>query len=204
MMRWYEEISNRWVMESPFLFHMLSKIRFIERKDIDTIGIRPMGTRLEIIYNLDFINALSNKEKEGVILHEIMHILYLYNTRINNREHKLFNVSQDICINEEILKTKIAGRELRLPENGCFLSSIPEYEGVLQTEAIYNYLMQKGDNNGKGDGKGKMIPFDIHDFLNEIASAVPKQLSEYCYFHFLIFVPLQLIHWFVLPFYPYL
>lgn len=157
---WYEKINFKWFNDSPFFFQMLSRMRFIKSEEVPSIGISMRNYGLTIIYNEGFIESLTESQQEGVIVHELMHLLLKFKARLGNRNFKFFNIAQDIVINEEIMQMSIGNRSLDLPPNGCFLKDIPDYDSALLTEPIYDHLLQNAEveepsmSGGGGSGDG--------------------------------------------------
>jgi predicted metal-dependent peptidase len=92
---------------------------------------------------------------EGVLIHEIFHVISVHADRCGERDHELFNQAADICINEKVIESTINGRKLVLPENRCRLEEITAlgYDGTLITEEIYDFLeKQFPPNSGGKDG----------------------------------------------------
>jgi hypothetical protein len=126
--------------------------------------------------------ALTDQELEGLLIHEIMHIIRIHHER-SLEDHQLFNVAADMLINNDIKNMRINGRELALPEGGVYLDmatnptqrpGLPEikpYKGEPITEPLYLWLMdvreqfqdamqdliknQQGQPGGDGEGGGQ-------------------------------------------------
>lgn len=96
--------------------------------------------------------ALTDLELEGLLVHEIMHIIRMHHER-SLEDHQLFNIAADMLINDDISTMQINGRQLALPEGGVFLDmatnprqrpgmpKIDPYTGEKVTEALYIWLM---------------------------------------------------------------
>lgn len=94
------EIKARLLLKQPFYGMLLSMTDFIPETVIPTMatdGIR-------IYYNPEYVVGLSEAERNGVLLHEVSHCIYLHCTpkRRMNREQKRWNVAADYAINLEI------------------------------------------------------------------------------------------------------
>lgn len=124
--------------------------------------------------------ALTELEVEGLLVHEIMHIIRLHHER-SLADHQLFNIAADMLINNDISTMKIHGRSLALPEGGMYLKMATEpvqrpgmpviepYKGEEVSEPLYIWLMdvrqqfqdsmekllqqQKGGGGGQGQGQ---------------------------------------------------
>lgn len=94
------EIKAKMLLKQPFYGMLLSMTDFIPETVIPTMatdGIR-------IYYNPEYVVGLSDEERNGVLLHEISHCVYLHCTpkRRMNREQQRWNVAADYAINLEI------------------------------------------------------------------------------------------------------
>lgn len=96
--------------------------------------------------------ALTESEVEGLLVHEIMHIIRLHHER-SLEDHQLFNIAADMLINNDITTMKINNRSLALPEGGMYFNmatnptqrsgmpKIDPYTGEEVSEPLYIWLM---------------------------------------------------------------
>lgn len=126
--------------------------------------------------------ALTESQLEGLLVHEIEHIIRLHHER-SLEDAQLFNIAADMLINDDIKNMKINGRTLNLPEGGVYLEmatnptqrpgmpKIEPYKGEKVTEPLYLWLMDvrqqfqdamqdllknsPGGGPGQGDGQGQ-------------------------------------------------
>ena len=123
-------------------------------------------------YNSRFIKMLKPKEIEFLFGHEVLHCVYDHFGRRGERDHQLWNIANDYCVNSDLKKHRV----------GEFITSVPclydsKYDGFSSEEvydALYenaeklnlNSLLDKmidehmdgeGEDDGDGDedGKGK-------------------------------------------------
>lgn len=95
------DIKAKLLLKQPFFGMLLSMTDFIVSVDIETMAT----DGVKIYFNPDFVIALTEPERHGVLLHEICHCIYLHLSpkRRMNREHKRWNVATDYAINEELV-----------------------------------------------------------------------------------------------------
>jgi len=127
----------------------------------------------DLFYNKEWVEDLNEHEMEGVLTHEVLHVVLDHLTRLGGREHQLFNIANDLAIND-ILVTE----GMELPKGGVIPSNhrfkIGDYELVdinkKTSEQIYDELYkqfkkQKNPNPSDGDieslDKGR---FDEHRY----------------------------------------
>jgi len=114
-------------------------------------------------YNTRFIEMLKPKEVEFLFGHEVLHCVYDHMGRKGDRDHQLWNIANDYCVNADLKKHRV----------GDFITSVPclyeeKYEGK-SSEEIYDILYEKADKinidsllkkllddhlDGEGDGGG--------------------------------------------------
>lgn len=95
---------------------------------------------------------LTDSELEGLLVHEIYHIIRLHHER-SLEDHQLFNIAADMLINDDIKNMRINNRELALPAGGVYLDmatnptqrpgmpAIEPYKGEKISEPLYIWLM---------------------------------------------------------------
>lgn len=112
----------------------------------------------KIYVNPQFFAPLTPAQRDGLILHEVLHDALLHVTRRGSRDPKLWNIAADIVINGIILRDGWA-----LPEGG--LRDISKEH--LATEEVYDLLLRQAEkveiqvelqdlldpNSGDGDDK---------------------------------------------------
>lgn len=151
-----------------FLALQLKLVEVVDKKRIPTMAV----DGVHIFYNPKFTNELSERECEGVVVHELMHCAFKHFIRRGNRDPLLWNVAGDYVINLDICDSgfTLPGTPLSLSElvDPNVVSKEKNYlydkslKGVT-TEAVYDKLMQhakqvaakagKGKKGGEGDGK---------------------------------------------------
>jgi predicted metal-dependent peptidase len=96
-----------------------------------------------------WVSKLTKGQLQGLLAHEIMHVLMLHYYRRGDRDPRVWNIACDMTINHPLRR---AG--LELPEGGVFPP--PAWEGW-HAEKIYEELMKdppKGGGEGSAPGQG--------------------------------------------------
>lgn len=123
---------------------------------------------LNIRYNEAFFMACKPAERVGLILHEVLHVIFQHMLRIGDRAHKRWNRACDYVINLIIID---AG--FRLPE-GALISE--DYRGM-SAEEVYELL----DDNDDEDCWDDLIPGDgtpideVKDKIDDIIVQAAQQ-----------------------------
>lgn len=140
-------VSIDWQSSAPYLAEYLLRFKYDNRPEVGTMGVAVTDNRIQLSYNPEFVDKLTRPELEGVLFHEILHVLHKFHDRLGSRQHDIFNVAQDACINEIVAKTNIGGKTLMLPEGGVRMKPIYDdgYEGEEISEAVYDFLYEHAD-----------------------------------------------------------
>jgi predicted metal-dependent peptidase len=149
-------------------------------------------------YNSRFIKMLRPKEIEFLFGHEVLHCVYDHFGRRGDRDHQLFNIANDYCVNADLIKHKVGEKITSVP---CLHE--PKYDGM-SSEEIYDILYKKaekidigklldqmldehldgegdpdGDEDGegedgdkKGKGRPKLTPEERQQIKDEIKEAM--------------------------------
>ena len=96
-----------------------------------------------LFYNTQFFNALSNKEIEFVIAHEILHCVFDHIIRREDRDAMIYNIACDYIVNNTLVRDKI-GEPVKM------IQIYPDwkYDGW-QSDAVYDDIYKKAEENGK-------------------------------------------------------
>jgi len=194
-------------MEQPFLGVVSMEITKLADEGAPTayMGARKDGNEYELVlgYNPDFFRSLTPKERQGVICHELYHLIFqhvTHRTVVDKRMGQLWNVATDLAINSIIGQSNLPGfclfpgkRPTRKdPKTGQMtdagdkeLCDFIEKAPVLQAADFYfekmkeivNNQKNKG-NDGEGDPTGGLSTLDDHDGWGELPAEIEEQLAE--------------------------
>lgn len=118
------------------LIHSKISGKYVETRGgndgVGTMGITSTG---KIFVNPDFVNGLDKKKLAGVMAHEMLHLVLGHHTRRGNRDPWVWNVANDMCINDALAKDNI-----ELPDSAL---KVPrEYQGDLFSETLFDWLQK--------------------------------------------------------------
>ena len=128
------------LLRHPFFGNMATRLR-IEACDDWCPTAATDGRHL--YFNTQFFNALSNKEIEFVIAHEIMHCVFDHLTRREDRDPMLYNIASDYIVNNLLVRDKIGEKVQMIPIFQDF-----QYDGWT-SEEVYDELFKQAEENGK-------------------------------------------------------
>ena len=104
----------RLLMQEPFFASLSRNVTKVASTAIPTAGVRvnPDTARFEMMYNREFFEGLSDKERTAVLIHEFYHLVFQHVTdrRPEGVQMQQWNIAADLAIN-----CHING----LPENAC-------------------------------------------------------------------------------------
>ena len=141
------------LQSEPFFASLSRRIQKRPSTAIPTAGVRlnKDTAQFEMLYNPQFFEDMSDKERLGVLKHEFYHIIFEHVTGRLPPEgmSKLWNVATDLAINSHLMG--------ELPEGGCFPTIKPFEEYPLGMSAEWYFSKIQNDDQFKpqeGDGEG--------------------------------------------------
>lgn len=155
--------------KNSFFAYLSLYLKFKESKDLPDYALAGVDIKGNFHYKPEAIEKLNNQEVEGLIVHEILHLSLLHFLRRGEREHSIFNLSNDIVVNQ-LLKDN----GFSLPSGGIISDSNNQIDlgGIIiedcnkkTSEQIYSELYKQAKKVkiilGK-DGSGDGLRFDEH------------------------------------------
>ena len=126
----------RLLMREPFFAALSRRIDKIATTSIPTAGVRvnPDSAQFELLYNPEFMGALKDEHKLGVLMHEFYHIIFEHVTGRKPADglKRIDNIAMDLAIN-----------------------GLPEMAGKLPCEADPGPIMYDGEGmKGVFPGEG--------------------------------------------------
>ncbi len=119
-----------------------------KEQGVGTMGITAAG---RILLNPEFVNKLTKEELQGVLAHEMLHLILLHHGRRGGRDAWMWNVATDMAINHALKLD-----DIKLPKDALYPPH--EYHGDIFAEAIFEFLKknpknmpQQSKDSGQGD-----------------------------------------------------
>jgi len=152
------EHTYRLLESEPFFASLSRRINKKLSRAVPTAGVRVTDDgQFEMVYNPEFFEGLTQKERSGVLKHEFYHLIFEHVTGRLPSEgmSKMWNIATDLAINSHLMD--------ELPEQGCFPSREPfeDYPVGQSAEFYYKMLQEderfqpKDDDGEGGDGDGQ-------------------------------------------------
>ena len=165
------EHTYRLLESEPFFASLSRRINKKMTKAIPTAGVRITDEgQFEMVYNPEFFESLTQKERSGVLKHEFYHLIFEHVTGRLPSEgmSKMWNIATDLAINSHLMD--------ELPEAGCFPSREPFQDYPVGQSAEFYFKMLKEDEQfqpkdgeggegegGEGQGSGSGLPDSLDD-----------------------------------------
>lgn len=124
---------NSLLNSNKFFSTLLLKSEIVYTEDIPTMAT----DGLRLLINTEFTNKIEHEEIIGVIVHELLHMIYSHSHRRGNRNPKRFNAAADYAINPIV---KDSGFKLPHPH-----LDNPDFHGMT-AEKIYDKLPDEPDD----------------------------------------------------------
>lgn len=115
---------------------------------------------MKIYFGPKFLDDLSDKELDFVMMHEILHVVLQHVLRGEDREHERFNIACDIVVNSNILLSNGGKRSsITLSKYGEAMHLAPDgKEGSEYTaEQVYEMLPKRFPKREKGESGGSAL-----------------------------------------------
>lgn len=153
------------LLKQPFFGILCSMTKFIEEKE----WCPTMATDgKNIMYNTKFVDSITDNELTAVLLHEIMHCIYMHcdKQRLGSKNHTIWGYAADFAINYEIVQ--MGG--YKLPDGGLY----DEEYGDMTVEQIYEKICKDANKGGDDPNSGK--GFDKHIIVQVDKDALREKL----------------------------
>ena len=128
------------LMRAPFFGNMAVRLKV---QNCDDWCPTAATDGRHLFYNTQFFNALSNKEIEFVIAHEILHCVFDHILRREDRDPMLYNIACDYIVNNTLVRDRI-GEPVKLVD----IFQDFKYDGW-SSEEVYDDLFKKAEEQGE-------------------------------------------------------
>ena len=144
------------LLRHPFFGNMATRLRILAADDwLMTAAVDGRN----LYYNTQFFNAMSNKEIEFVVAHEILHMVFDHLGRRGDRNPMLYNIAADYKVNNTLVRDRI-GEKPKIVD--CYQDF--KYESW-SSEEIYDSIFDEAKKNGE-------------EFLKELGEMLDEHLSN--------------------------
>jgi predicted metal-dependent peptidase len=154
----------RLLLTKPFFGQLATRLRIEDASDYIPTAATD-GRRF--LYNIDFINRLSDPELDFLVGHEVLHVVYDHMEARGERDKMVYNAAADYNINmtlvehhigEPIKQESLGGGQMCLDWKYRGLNSYEIYDKLIEDGAGQSGGMdvhlEVGDSNDDADGQG--------------------------------------------------
>jgi len=128
------------LLRHPFFGNMATRLRILAADDwLMTAAVDGRN----LYYNTQFFNAMSNKEIEFVVAHEILHMVFDHLGRRGDRHPMLYNIAADYKVNNLLVRDRI-GEKPKIVD--CFQDFTYDLD---TSEEIYDKLFEDAKKRGE-------------------------------------------------------
>ena len=128
------------LLRHPFFGNMATRLQ-IKSAD-DWLGTAAVDGR-NLYFNTQFFNAMSNKEIEFVIAHEILHCVFDHLTRRQDRIPKIYNIAADYIVNNLLVRDRIGTKP-------TFIDCYQDFKyDKWSSEDVYDDIFEDAKNKGE-------------------------------------------------------
>lgn len=159
------------LMRHPFFGNLATRMKLIDATDWCQTAATDFKN---LYYNRNFFEAMSEREIEFVVAHEILHVVFDHLHRRSDRDAKLWNIAADYCVNGILVKEHIG----TLPTMVTPFHDT-KYDGW-SAEEVYQHLLDDADMQ-KLMGMGSLLDehMDPQDGDEEGTGRRPLSDEEY-------------------------
>jgi len=185
----------RLLMREPFFAALSRRIDKIATTAIPTAGVRvnPDSAQFELLYNPEFMGALSDTHKLGILMHEFYHLIFEHVTGRMPVDglKRIDNIAMDLAINchisghlpSESNPGPTIGKEPMqacIPGEGMFkdLPSYKSYEWYLEALKKMQTEQEKEESGDHGDPFGDADSLDDHGGFGEVDGTTQEIAKE--------------------------
>lgn len=177
-------------MHEPFLGGVSMEISKIADASCGTayVGIDKENQEVMLGYNPYFFRSLSPQEREGVIIHELYHVVlqHLFERRVQDKNYAMaWNIGTDLAINSIIGHTRLPSMALipgRIPtkvKNEKLSNFIKNVKALQASEFYFEGVKEIIDEmESNGEGFGGIGTLDDHDSWGDLPDNLKDQIKD--------------------------
>ena len=151
-------------LTKPFFSYLIMNLKIIETKKIGDMDISTMAVDIKgnLYYNSEWVEKLTEKNIEGVLVHEVLHIVLMHIIRTGGRDKDLFNCVNDLIVNDILVQegfdlpeglVPTSNHEYRIDELDYTVEKINEKLSEDIYEELYRLLKKNNNINIKKNVK---------------------------------------------------
>lgn len=144
--------------KNPFFSFLAMNLNLIEKKAEEGVPTMAVDNYGNLYYNKDFVDGLSEEELYGVMIHELLHLIFNHLSRTGKRDQHLANCCMDLTVNDIVLENNF-----RLPSG--------KYEALIPHNHEFTFKLPKGKTYTVKNIDKK----SFEKIYDELYGKIPKQ-----------------------------
>ena len=132
------KIKNKLLIKYGFFGSAIAGVELIPSEAIETAATN--GEK--ILYNIEYMNHLTEDEQFFVFTHEVSHIAFNHIPKSEGKDREIWNTATDACVNKLLCNSGHTA-----PEGAVYMDEADIYNAV----EIYEILMKKKQDNNSSD-----------------------------------------------------
>lgn len=139
------------LLRKPYYGYIATQLKIEENAAIDDLKVL-VGPTIRLLYNKNWLESLSESQAYGVIIHEILHLIFLHCTLYEGKKESLWNLACDLAVNEHIDQSMLPDDYItvqRINSKLCFQLEDKKtaeyyYTRLLQYESRLDFSLKQG------------------------------------------------------------
>ncbi len=154
------------LLREPFYGYILCSLKLQKSNSIEDLKLI-IGPTVQLIYNNEWLDSLDEKQAHGMILHELLHLIFMHPLRRAGREAKVWAMAGDLAVNEHIHKDM-------LPQNAFTLEKANRLLGLkMEPYQSADYYYEILNNQELASS----LPFSFNDDKMQISFPDEEEIS---------------------------
>ncbi len=127
------------LLRKPFFGYILSTIKTVQSAEIEQIKM-VIGPVIQLVYNPEWLESLSEDHAFGAVLHELLHLILLHPFRRGGRNRQVWAMAGDMAANEHIIPEMLPAESLSVEKASRLLAF--KFEPGRSAEYYYDALLE--------------------------------------------------------------
>jgi predicted metal-dependent peptidase len=189
----WNEICSQLEIHHALFYQLWQMSRPVMDESISTAAVRfdDVGNQVEFAFNPNFWKNLSVYERQFVICHEALHVIFNHGLRaVDAKDSRHCNIAMDVIVNHTLVNNFDFEREkLSIDQDLCWVDTVfKNKENVPADESFefYYLLLDRKGSAERGDSEGPSNSIDNHDGLpglggeewDKVVEKLNESLSE--------------------------
>lgn len=173
-----QDVLIKLLIEQPFYGTIASLITPIESNRVKTVQMTIIPT-MKLVYNAQWFDNLPTHQQKGIVIHELLHVLFMHPFRRENREEAIWAIACDMAVNEYIESFMLWSDAITVDKIvNVIKTSLPKKQTA---EVYYHYLLDHDEQIafiGREDDVLIMVDGQQHLKANKISDEKATEVQK--------------------------